>query len=106
MASVESRSLAKVLVLSALGLGAGLALWPLSATADESEPCQTKKFHYPKVEAACKEGGRKAAKKVMMGVVKKAKDAGEKDTKCTSCHEDTKSYKLKSNAVDDLKKWI
>lgn len=87
-----------LLTASALGLAA-----PRMAHADDA--CATKKFNYPAVAKACKDGGRKAAKDLMKGAVKKAKAAG-KDVKCTSCHEDAKEFKLKSNAVDDLKPWI
>lgn len=69
------------------------------------DPCETKTFHYGAVKAACHSGGRQAAKGVMKGVVKKAKEAGQ-DLKCTSCHEDMKSFHLKSNAVSDLKQWL
>ena len=41
----------------------------------------------------------------MKGAVKKAKADG-KDVKCTSCHEDMKNFKLKDNAVNDLKPYI
>jgi cytochrome c len=41
----------------------------------------------------------------MKGAVSKAKAAGT-DLKCTSCHEDTKDFHLKSNAVGDLKNWL
>lgn len=69
------------------------------------DPCVTKTFHYGAVKAACHSGGRKAAKTVMKGAVKKAKEAGQ-DLKCTSCHEDMSSFHLKSNAVADLKQWL
>lgn len=101
----DTRSSRSTSVLTAALLAAaafGLAS-PRLAYADDA--CTTKKFHYPAVEKACKDGGRKAAKEVMKGAVKKAKAAG-KDVKCTSCHEDTKEFKLKSNAVDDLKPYI
>jgi hypothetical protein len=70
-----------------------------------SDACQTKNFHYTQVANACKSGGRKAAKGVMKGAVKKAKEAGA-DVQCLSCHEDLKNFHLKSNAVADLKKWL
>jgi hypothetical protein len=76
---------------------------PGGATPDDA--CQTKNFHYSQVASACKSGGRKSAKVVMKGAVTKAKAAGT-DLKCSSCHEDMKSFHLKSNAVDDLKKWL
>ena len=89
---------------SALTVAAAVgAFAPKSALADDA--CTTKKFNYKAVAAACKDGGRKAAKEIMKGAVKKAKAAG-KDVKCTSCHEDTKDFVLKSNAVDDLKPFI
>lgn len=103
--SRSSRSLPTLVLLSAvLGAAAfGVASPSVARAADEA--CTTKKFNYPAVEKACKDGGRNAAKKVMKAAVKKAKAAGN-DVKCTSCHEDTKDFKLKDNAVKDLKPWI
>lgn len=69
------------------------------------DPCQTMQFHYGAVKAACHSGGRRAAKEVMKGALGRAKAAGQ-DLKCTSCHEDTKSFHLKANAVADLKAWL
>lgn len=93
-----------ILLSTVLGAAAfGMASPSIAHAADEA--CTTTKFHYPAVEKACKDGGRKAAKEVMKGAVKKAKAAGN-DVKCTSCHEDTKDFKLKDNAVKDLKPWI
>jgi hypothetical protein len=81
-------------------------LRPSSALAGDGDgACSATKFTYPAVEKACKDGGRKAVKEVMKAAVKKAKAAG-KDVKCTSCHEDMKGYKLKDNAVADLKPYI
>lgn len=98
---VRNVVLAAALLASAVS---GLVISPSPAQADDGEKqaCTAKKFHYPAVEKACKDGGRKAAKEIMKAAVKKAKAAG-KDVKCTSCHEDTKAYVLKDNAVDDLK---
>jgi hypothetical protein len=93
-----------VLVASLLGSAALGVLVPSVAHAGD-DACTTTKFHFPAVEKACKDGGRKAAKDVMKAAVHKAKDAG-KDMKCTSCHEDTKAFKLKDNAVADLKPWM
>lgn len=70
-----------------------------------ADACTTKNFHYTLVGSACRAGGRKAAKEIMKGAVKKAKAAGT-DLKCTSCHEDTSTFHLKSNAVSDLKQWL
>jgi cytochrome c len=101
----RNRSLSTLVLLSAvLGAAAfGVASPSVARAADEA--CTTKKFNYPAVEKACKDGGRKAAKDVMKAALKKAKAAGN-DVKCTSCHEDTKAFKLKDNAVKDLKPWI
>jgi len=101
----RSRSLPTTALLSALLAAAAFGVLVPSVAHAGDEACTTKKFHYPAVEKACKDGGRKAAKEVMKGVVKKAKASG-KDVKCTSCHEDTKDFKLKDNAVGDLKPFI
>jgi hypothetical protein len=69
------------------------------------DPCQGKTFHFGAIASACKKGGRKPVKDVMRGVVKKAKAAGQ-HMQCTSCHEDTSSFRLKPNAVSDLKQWL
>jgi hypothetical protein len=89
----------------ALGAAATCGVFAPGVARAGDEACTTKKFNYPAVEKACKDGGRKAVKEVMKGAVKKAKAAG-KDVKCTSCHEDTKDFKLKDNAVKDLKPFI
>lgn len=100
-----ARNARPTLVLAAALIAGGTLglLAPSIARADDA--CTTKKFHYPAVQQACKDGGRKGAKEVMKAAVKKAK-AGGKDVKCTSCHEDTKEFVLKANAVADLKPWI
>ena len=73
--------------------------------ANDSNPCVTKKFHYEQIEKICNEGGQKAAREFMKSVVKKAKSSGKHVT-CTSCHENTKNYDLKDNAVNDLKSFL
>jgi hypothetical protein len=78
---------------------------PTPTDAPSADACTTKNFHYTLVSSACRTGGRKAAKEVMKGAVKKAKAAGT-DLKCTSCHEDVTSFHLKSNAVSDMKPWL
>jgi hypothetical protein len=99
------RTLSTLILTSAVAAsGAVAALSPTLAHAGD-DACTAKKFHYDKVRKACEEGGRKAAKDLMKAAVKKAKDAG-KDIKCKSCHEDTKTFELKDNAVEDLKPWI
>jgi hypothetical protein len=84
---------------------AATTMAPAGEGPTPDDACQTKNFHYTQVASACKSGGRKAAKAVMKGVVKKAKAAGT-DLQCTSCHEDTKDFHLKANAVGDLKNWL
>ena len=101
----SSRSVPTLFLAAALGAGATLGVVAPSTAHAGDDACTTKKFHYPAVEKACGDGGRKAAKEVMKGAVKKAKAAG-KDYKCTTCHEDTKEFKLKDNAVEDLKPFI
>jgi hypothetical protein len=103
--SSSSRPLPSLALAVAMMAGAALGVLAPSIAHAGDDACTTKKFHYPAVEKACKDGGRKAAKDVMKSAVKKAKAAG-KDMKCTSCHEDTKDFKLKDNAVADMKPWI
>lgn len=71
-------------------------------------PCRTEKFKFSFVKKACNEGGVKKAKNVMKSVVKRAKDDGKKidgkKIKCSSCHDDTKTYTSKPNAGSELKK--
>jgi hypothetical protein len=91
----------------ASGTSSGKAA-PAPAQSDQyagPDPCETKTFHYAAIAAACHSGGRKAAKEVMKGVVKKARVGGA-DLQCTSCHVDTASFHLKPNAVGDLKNWL
>lgn len=80
-----------------------------AAAVDDPEaptvPCATTEFHYPAVQAACGEGGRKAVKKVMQGAIAKAKRAGT-ELKCAGCHIDQKDFGLRPNAVDDLAQWL
>jgi hypothetical protein len=103
--SKTSRSVPTLILATTIGAAAALGVFAPSVARAGDEACTTKKFNYSAVEKACKEGGRKAVKELMKGAVKKAKAAG-KDVKCTSCHEDTKDFKLKDNAVDDLKPFI
>jgi hypothetical protein len=100
-----SRPLPSLALAVAMAAGAFLGVVAPSVAHAGDEACTTKKFHYPAVEKACKDGGRKAAKEVMKASLKKAKAAG-KDWKCTQCHEDMKDFKLKDNAVTDLKPYI
>lgn len=66
-------------------------------------PCKATSFKFASVRSACNRGGVPEAKSMMKGIVKKAKDKGE-DIKCSSCHDDTKTYTLKPNAVADMRK--
>jgi hypothetical protein len=66
------------------------------------DPCRTTNFKFASVRSACAKGGIKQAKSQMKGMVKRAKDDG-KDIKCSSCHENTKTYPLKPNAVEDMR---
>lgn len=99
------RGLSPLVLATALGAAGALGAFTPSVAHAGDDACTTKKFHFKKVEEACKEGGRKAAKKLMKSVVKKARGEGTK-LKCKSCHESTKTFELKDNAVEDLKKWI
>jgi cytochrome c len=101
----HARSVPTLVLLSTVVAAAAFGVASPSNARAADEACTTTKFHYPAVEKACKDGGRKAAKELMKAAVKKQKAAGN-DVKCTSCHEDTKDFKLKDNAVKDLKPWI
>jgi hypothetical protein len=111
MVQARKRSIFNLVLLAALTIGAGAAvIHPGTAFAqddegDDSGACTTKKFNFPSVEKACKDGGRKAAKKLMKDATKKAKAAG-KDWKCKHCHENLKDYKLTADAVKELKPFI
>ncbi len=83
----------------------GFALGTAQAGEEAPPPCTTKKFATKQVEKACKTGGRKAAKALMKKIVKKAKADG-KDINCKSCHTSLKSFELKPDAVDHLKKLL
>ena len=98
----DTRNLSTLMLASALAAAGAYGAFspPLAHAGDKA--CTTKKFNFKEVEKACKDGGQKAAKKLMKGIVKKAKASGKK-IKCKSCHDDMKSYKLKDNAVDDMK---
>lgn len=102
------RAFSAGLMFSALAVG-GLALGHATTASAEPEEapkkCTAKKFEFKEVEEACKKNGQAGAKKLMKGLVKKAKAAGEK-IKCKGCHEDMKTYKSKKNASADFKKLL
>jgi hypothetical protein len=81
---------------------------PAAPAADAyggSDPCRAKSFSLPRVREACASGGRAAAKRVMKDAIGKATATGQ-SLKCSNCHVDQRDYGLKSNAVDDLKRWL
>lgn len=99
----------RVFPIAGLTLAAGLfvlgsAAVPSSADAGSSD-CTTKKFKFKQVKAACEQGGRKAAKKLMKGVVKKSRKAGDEKT-CLDCHKSLKTFERTKNAEADLKKYL
>ena len=89
-----------VTAITAITIGIGS-----SARAEGEDACTAESFELAAVEAACKQGGRPAAKALMKKAVKKAKAAGESMT-CKSCHSSMKTFTLTSNAVSDLEPWL
>ena len=73
----QSRSL--FVFLSVVALAGLVAPSPARATQEPPAvtPCEAKSFKFDKVKAACTEGGRSAAKKLMKSVDKKAKAGAE-----------------------------
>lgn len=76
-----------------------------TAHAEGEDACTASSFRFGQVEAACTQGGRKAAKDLMKKAVKKAKAAGE-TMNCKSCHTELKTFALTPNAVSDLEPWL
>jgi hypothetical protein len=68
-------------------------------------PCTTAHFKVPRVEQACANGGRTAAKSVMKEAIGKALAAGA-SLKCATCHAEQNNFTLKKDAVAELKKWL
>ncbi len=88
---------------------AGLVASSASAAEDDApKSCVSKSFKISKVGAACESGGQAEVKKIMKAAVKKAKAAGVTEgMKCTDCHTDLKTYKLKGDdPVGTIKKWL
>lgn len=100
----RTRTLSFAIAFTAIALG-GMFLGASSAQADGDKPCVAKKFEFKQVEKACKDGGQTAAKALMKKVVKEQKAAGD-DISCKSCHTSVKTFDLKDNAVQDLKKYL
>jgi hypothetical protein len=92
--------------LFAFVAAAGLYLGAAStAQADDADKCTSKDFKTPQVKKACADGGRKGAKTMMKGLVKKAK-AGGAEINCKTCHTSLKTFENTDNAVADLKKLL
>jgi hypothetical protein len=68
-------------------------------------PCTTAHFQVPRVEEACANGGRSAAKGVMKDAIGKALAPGA-SLKCATCHAEQQNFTLKKDAVAELKKWL
>ena len=68
-------------------------------------PCTTAHFKVPRVQEACQNGGRTAAKSVMKDAIGKALAAGA-SLKCATCHAELTNFTLKKDAVAELKKWL
>lgn len=79
------------------------------ATDDDApaieKPCLAKSFEFSSVKAACEKGGVPKAKALMKTWTKKAKEKGE-DYKCTSCHDNQRTYSNTPNAATDLRKLL
>lgn len=87
------------------GSTAALLLGANPALAEGEDPCTAKTFELAQVEAACKAGGRKAAKALMKKAVAKAKAAGE-TMSCKSCHTSMKTFALTDDAASGLEGWL
>lgn len=106
MRTLSSRGL-RLAVLLAFAAGIIFVVRGSVDAVAAEKPCTTKKFNFAEVKKACADGGRKAAKKLMKGVVKKARKAGDdKVTGCLDCHEDFKTFKRNKDAVKLLKKYL
>jgi hypothetical protein len=70
-----------------------------------SDPCKAASFSVSRVREACAAGGRSAAKRVMKDAIGKATASGQA-LKCSNCHANQRDYSLKSNAIEDLKRWL
>jgi hypothetical protein len=83
---------------------AAALMWTDAAQAGKRS-CYATKFSFEEVQKACDEGGLRAAKNLMKDAVKRAKAAG-KDYKCSTCHENQKTFELKKDAVSKLKPYL
>lgn len=78
---------------------------PSANTQSIDKPCSAGSFEFPAVESACEKGGVPKAKALMKSWVNKGKEKGE-NYKCTSCHDNQRTYSNKPNAVADLRKLL
>jgi hypothetical protein len=78
---------------------------PAAAAYSGSDPCKTQRFSVPQVREACASGGRRAAKNVMKNAIQRA-TAGGGSLRCTSCHDNQVDYRLKPDAVAQLRRWL
>jgi hypothetical protein len=69
------------------------------------KPCLATSFRFSAVQAACKKGGVPKAKSLMKAWTNQAKEKGE-SYKCTTCHDNQRTYSNKPNAEDDLRKLL
>ncbi len=78
---------------------------PKAEKYDGPSPCRATSFKFSQVRASCEKGGVPKAKAVMKYWVKQGKSKGQ-SFKCSSCHDNQKTYTNKSNAVADLRKLL
>lgn len=78
---------------------------PKDEPAAIEKPCLAKTFEFASVRKACEKGGVPKAKALMKSWTNKAKDKGE-SFKCTTCHDNQKTYSNKANASADLRKLL
>jgi hypothetical protein len=69
------------------------------------KPCRSTDFHFASVRKVCEEQGQRGAKAMMKSLVKKAKAQGT-SFKCSTCHDSTKTYTNKPDAVKKLRPWL
>jgi hypothetical protein len=84
---------------------AAVAASPEAEPPAIDKPCLAKSFEFSSVKAACEKGGVPKAKALMKTWTKKAKEKGE-DYKCTSCHDNQRTYSNKPGADADLRKLL
>lgn len=78
---------------------------PPPAVYDGPNPCRATSFGFSNVRSACEKGGSSKAKDLMKFLVKKGKDNGT-SFKCSSCHQNQKTFEPKPNAKADFRKLL